>query len=129
MTDKKVVIKAKAKTKSKRNAERPEIRIFNYGKFNNDTNGDKEVFRNLKSSSICLLKMERTSETTCKVFVGFVGYTNVEGDKKDDTFYEVQAVPLQSGVNFVQVSSKGIALVVHLISSIVLLKVLTTTTK
>ena len=38
--------------------------------------------------------MERTSETTCKVFVGFVGYTNVEGDKKDDTFYEVQAVPL-----------------------------------
>ena len=84
MTDRKVVIKAKAKTKSKRNAERPEIRIFNDGKFNNDTNGDKEIFRNLKSSSISSLKMERTSETSCKVFVGFVGYTNVEGDKKDD---------------------------------------------
>lgn len=94
MTDKKVVIKAKAKTKSNRKAERPEIRIFNSGKFNNDTNGDKEVFRNLKSSSICSLKMERTSETSCKVFVGFVGYTTVEGDKKDDTLYVVHAVPL-----------------------------------
>lgn len=41
MTDKKVVIKAKAKTKSNRKAERPEIRIFNSGKFNNDTNGDQ----------------------------------------------------------------------------------------
>lgn len=56
---------------------------------------NEEFFRNIKSSKIWSLKMQRVDLKKCVIVVGFVGYTNVKGEKTTkDSLYRYLEVDL-----------------------------------